>query len=475
MKHLAKGSKVGNWEVGSRIGKGGNGDVYMVTFGSQTGALKRLRPDRIGPMASKRFETEILAMRACQTIPGVLRLLDFDVSQSGGFSWFVTELAEPFSRKLAGASFDDVLIAVASIAGTLADMHDLGYAHRDIKPDNLFWAERVGWAVGDFGLVTFPEKTQLTKEGTKLGPLHYMAPEMLTDAASADGKAADVYSLAKVLWATAAGEVFPMPGHLHRDIEQLRLSNWVSGIRPQRLDGILHAATHPDPAARPTMRDFQRELDAAGQPTRAEVATSVSLPSWMTKELSERSGERERLEQASANQRLAAVQQRIRVWLSERFDGVMDDLQNALSSIEGLQNHRLAAQVASDVGLATPGGLPDQKPEHAYFESSIFGSIKRASGPYLDFAFGVRVEVSAQLLRYSGGAMHVPLDTLPINVVAGYIGGHLSRHAHPIWTGDASFIIGGAQDLSECQRLAEGLKVNFVGAFEALLREANTT
>lgn len=99
--------------------------------------------------------------------------------------------------------------AAASIAETLVEIGGKGYAHRDIKPGNLYSYER-GWALGDFGLVQYPEKEPITSE--KLGPRYFVAPEMLSGTAVANGMNADIYLCAKTLWVLATGQHFAPPG-----------------------------------------------------------------------------------------------------------------------------------------------------------------------------------------------------------------------------------------------------------------------
>jgi serine/threonine protein kinase len=69
-----------------------------------------------------------------------------------------------------------VVTALAGIASTLEALAAEGVAHRDIKPDNLF---RLGdrWVIGDFGLVSYPEKDPRTEHGRRLGPIDFMAPK----------------------------------------------------------------------------------------------------------------------------------------------------------------------------------------------------------------------------------------------------------------------------------------------------------
>jgi serine/threonine protein kinase len=103
-----------------------------------------------------------------------------------------------------------VVDAVATFAETLIDLAGKGISHRDIKPGNLFRFQDK-WVIGDFGIADYPEKEALTEQGKKLGPLHFMAPEMLENPDTADGNLADVYSLAKTLWVLAAGQNFLHP------------------------------------------------------------------------------------------------------------------------------------------------------------------------------------------------------------------------------------------------------------------------
>jgi hypothetical protein len=45
--------------------------------------------------------------------------------------------------------------------------------------------------------------------------------------------------------ALAAGQRFPMPRQLDRNLAITRLSSWVGGIKEFKLEPLLHAATHP--------------------------------------------------------------------------------------------------------------------------------------------------------------------------------------------------------------------------------------
>ncbi len=71
---------------------------------------------------------------------------------------------------------------------------------------------------------------------------------------------ADVYSLAKTLWAIATRNRFPPQGELRRDRDSLRLSSHIQGREAVMLEALLERATADDPGTRPSMREFAEEL-----------------------------------------------------------------------------------------------------------------------------------------------------------------------------------------------------------------------
>ncbi|MET8797740.1 protein kinase [Nocardia sp. NPDC004568] len=97
----------------------------------------------------------------------------------------------------------EAVAVVAQIAAALDAAHAGGVVHRDVKPSNiLITAEGFAYLI-DFGIARSSQDTTLTRAGTMIGTLAYMAPERLTldriDARS------DVYSLACVLYECLAG------------------------------------------------------------------------------------------------------------------------------------------------------------------------------------------------------------------------------------------------------------------------------
>jgi serine/threonine protein kinase len=256
-----KGDTVGPYSLQERLGRGGNGEVWRATReGGEDVALKLIT--RAGREARIRFDREIeTQIGALRDMSGLLPVVDaYNSEGNGGTPWLAMSIATPLKTALgADPPIDTVLECVAQLAEVLADLHARGFAHRDIKPGNLY---RYGdsWAIGDLGLIDLPESTPLTVGRRALGPRYFLAPEMLESPEGSDGSAADVYSLAKTLWILMRGNELPPPGTHHHEIPALRPSTYVSHPRAVFLDRLMERATAHDPAARPSAAEMANEL-----------------------------------------------------------------------------------------------------------------------------------------------------------------------------------------------------------------------
>lgn len=309
---------IGGWRLGDRLGQGGNAEVFVATRDGATAAIKILSDRRAARLA--RFCDEVEAMRRCADIPGVLPVIDFHVPATGerGPPWIAMGLANPIKEALGpNRTLRQVVEAMRDIARTLEQMHGRGISHRDIKPENLF-AYDGRWAVGDFGLADFEGKGAETQEHERIGPLHYIAPEMLNNAAGSDGAPADVYSLTKTLWVLATGQTFPLPGAYDRTHDAFRIGSFVSEARTGQLDSLIAAATMFDPKARLPISQVVKELDAWLHPP-ASPAPPIRLDiSTFAAELEKRSlavesaSERERKLETSRKEAGYRIRERLR-------------------------------------------------------------------------------------------------------------------------------------------------------------------
>lgn len=216
MTSIAAGSRLGPYEVISRIGAGGMGEVFRArdTRLDRTVAIKVLPSEFANNAQLKiRFEREAKAISQISH-PHICAL--YDVGQANGVEYLVLEFleGETLAERIARGPLPiaDVLRLGSQIASALACAHRAGIVHRDLKPGNVM-ITRTGAKLLDFGLArntaalsTPTDATQhkpLTQEGTILGTFLYMSPEQLAGE-EVDARS-DIFALGAVLYEMLTG------------------------------------------------------------------------------------------------------------------------------------------------------------------------------------------------------------------------------------------------------------------------------
>jgi Tol biopolymer transport system component/tRNA A-37 threonylcarbamoyl transferase component Bud32 len=223
MTSITEGARVGRYEVRSRIGEGGMGEVYAATD-TELGrpvALKFLHAEVAAD--ERRMSRFIQEARATSALnhPNIVTV--YEVGQTDeGVRFFATELIDGETlraRMNVGAmKLGEVLEVAIQIASALVAAHAAGIVHRDIKPENVM-LRRDGYVkVLDFGLAKLAgtDSTSVdtqaatralvqTDPGSIMGTVAYMSPEQAsgkeTDART------DIWSLGVVLYEMLAGRV----------------------------------------------------------------------------------------------------------------------------------------------------------------------------------------------------------------------------------------------------------------------------
>ena len=229
---------VGPYLVFERLGEGGMGQVFKARHQRtrRLVALKVIRPERVSnPVAVGRFFREIQAA-AQLSHPHVVRAYDADqVDKTYYFAMqYVrgTDLAS-YIKQRGPLPISDACKFLIQAAQGLQHIHEHAMVHRDIKPNNLMLAlEELpapvpaagGVAVRtapttlkilDLGLVSLTEGDDrdakgLTREGTIMGTVDYMAPEQARETRTVDIRS-DIYSLGCTFYFALTGQV-PFPG-----------------------------------------------------------------------------------------------------------------------------------------------------------------------------------------------------------------------------------------------------------------------
>ena len=278
---LKNGDIFGSWMLDFQLGKGGNGTVWSVKRTDDPSTIAAIKIlTKANQAAVIRFRGEIEVLRNHNDIPGLLPVLDHhlpDAPTAESPAWYLMTRAKPLMKALARDS-KAIIRAVAKVARTLAILHSRGISHRDVKPDNLLILDGEPY-VGDFGLADFPEKPEITGKGEMLGPRWTIAPEMKRSPKTADGRLADVYSLAKTLWILLANDIRCFEGRYHPDDIAVALKNYLPAANLlHMLDDLLFRATANNPTDRPTMEQFESVL--MDWLKREKEFADVSLGDW---------------------------------------------------------------------------------------------------------------------------------------------------------------------------------------------------
>lgn len=245
-----------------QLGQGGNGTVYAAAHAVHGKvAIKFFLNTEVRRRVRFNDEVKVVTERLKRS-PRVLPILEFNLPDqaTGGVPWYIMPTAEKIQTALASADWRGMLPAFIELADGLAELHQLGVAHRDVKPENMFRFAG-SYRFGDFGIAAFPERTGITRMDEPMGPATFMAPEMESNTSTADPYLADVYSLAKSFWALLAGEKFAFPGqYVPGGKEGLVLRDGAKELFLDPLDALLVDATSSRPEVRPTAAQFSSSL-----------------------------------------------------------------------------------------------------------------------------------------------------------------------------------------------------------------------
>jgi serine/threonine protein kinase len=159
---ISAGTKLGRYEIRSKIGEGGMGEVYLAqdTKLDRKVALKILPADVAAHSdRMKRFVQEAKAASALNH-PNIITIHEIDQTDSGHF--IATEFVDGETlRQQLNARHMKVAEALdigVQIASALSAAHAAGIIHRDIKPENLMIRRDGIVKVLDFGLAKLSEQ-----------------------------------------------------------------------------------------------------------------------------------------------------------------------------------------------------------------------------------------------------------------------------------------------------------------------------
>ena len=268
------GRTLGNYRVIEFVGRGAMGAVYKVVNESlgRVAALKILSPDlAMLPGYLDRFQREARAA-AGLTHPNIVTVYHVGEEQSHHFiemEYVEGESLRDLTRREAPLEPGRAVEIAIQIGSALAQAHEKGIIHRDIKPDNVLLTPEGQVKVADFGLARGTDDTGvLTASSCAVGTPLYMAPERFEGVN--DDPRSDLYAVGVTLYFMLTGE-HPIVG---KTIPELVRNHQETVPRPVEL---------LNPAVPPTLGHLVLELLAKEPDERCpDAATMVSRLSGVT-------------------------------------------------------------------------------------------------------------------------------------------------------------------------------------------------
>lgn len=276
---LDDGLPLGSYRLLEKLGEGGMGEVWRARHHllARPCAVKLIRAelwgDRSRESTAERFRREARTISAL-TSPNTVRLYDFGLSETG-MPYFVMELLEGVDLHAAVSRTgpmppERVVSILGGACRSLAEAHEKGVLHRDVKPQNLFLC-RLGIDCDvvkllDFGLAKSlkQDESELTHAGVLTGTPAYMPPERaLNGPVSARS---DLYSLGCVAYFMLTGRPIFEGEPLSVMIQHVRSepdppSKYAAGRIPVELEQLILLCLEKDPHRRPaSARELLRLL-----------------------------------------------------------------------------------------------------------------------------------------------------------------------------------------------------------------------
>jgi serine/threonine-protein kinase len=232
---LAAGTQLGPYQIRTRLGAGGMGEVYLAYDPrlERLVALKVLPPE----LASDRRRMHRFVQEAKTTSglnhPNLLTI--HEIGQEGPVNFIATEFVDGITLRehmgVTNLRLKEILSIIIQVSEALAAAHEAGVVHRDIKPENIMLRRRDQIVkVLDFGLAKVTEQFVdhrfsdpeaptkaflLTEPSVILGTVRYMSPEQARGL-PVDART-DIWSVGVVLYEMVANHA-PFGGPTASDL-----------------------------------------------------------------------------------------------------------------------------------------------------------------------------------------------------------------------------------------------------------------
>jgi serine/threonine protein kinase len=210
---LSSGTELGRYEIRSKIGAGGMGEVYLA-HDKQLDRIVALKilPENVAADRTRleRFVQEAKSASALNH-PNILTV--YEIGQTDSTHFIATEYieGETLRHHLSNGRMrlNEVLDICIQAANALTTAHKAGIIHRDVKPENIMLRRDGIVKILDFGLAKLSDKADMetvdaeaatkalvqTEPGVVLGTVAYMSPEQAADWSSMRAQISSVWAL----------------------------------------------------------------------------------------------------------------------------------------------------------------------------------------------------------------------------------------------------------------------------------------
>src|SRR5262249_2299548 len=259
----AQPTNIGRYEIKSRIGRGGMGDLYLAFDPdiNRLVALKLLNATLDSAELRERFAREARALAALNH-PNIVKIYDTGELEDSPFivmEYVRGETLAELIRRRAALSVSQKLTLMEEVCAGLSQAHEAGIVHRDIKPANLMVDQQNRLKILDFGIarVVGGNKTRigtpLTMMNMAIGTPGYMSPEQI-EGGAVDHRS-DIFAVGAVCYELLAyDEAFSGANTDQIESRVMRgqvrpLASLVPGLDPE-IDEIILRALKTDPNKR---------------------------------------------------------------------------------------------------------------------------------------------------------------------------------------------------------------------------------
>src|SRR5688500_1695754 len=219
---LAAGIRLGRYEIRSKLGAGGMGEVYLAEDSElhRNVALKVLPSDvSSNHERMRRFKQEATAAAALNH-PNIAHI--YEIGEREGTNFIAMEFVDGLTlRQLVHqrqTELPKLLRYLQHVAEGLAKAHAAGIVHRDLKPDNIMVTREGHAKILDFGLAKLIEQqtSQTTAQGMSelatalikphsmpgaiVGTVGYMSPEQAQGQVQEIDHRSDIFSFGCILY-----------------------------------------------------------------------------------------------------------------------------------------------------------------------------------------------------------------------------------------------------------------------------------